>query len=159
MGSDALAGEVEGVFRRSCGISRAGSSVAVERIAEIDAGDVFFFDGRGAAEPDFFLYGENDSDFAMRDVRFLHQGKAFQDGSNACLVIAAKNRIALGAVHAVFQDGFDATAVFHAVHVSRQRDGRKAFRIRVEYSNQAAAVSAIDRAVIVLGDFGSAQCS
>lgn len=93
----------------------------------------------------------------MRDIHLLHEGDAFQDSGHAGLVIAAQDGVAFRSEDAVFEDGLDALAAFDAVHVRGERDGGKARGIAVPDGDEIAAVSAIDGAVIVFGDFRSAE--
>ena len=77
MRCDAFQGEGKLVLGWAGVIERAGRAVGIEHVAEVNALDVFFFDVLGAEETDLLLYGENDSDLAVRDVHLLHEGDAF----------------------------------------------------------------------------------
>ena len=157
MRCDAFQGEGKLVLGRAGVVERAGRAVGIEHVAEVNALDVFFFDVLGAEETDLLLYGENDSDFAMRDVHLLHEGDAFQDGGHAGLVIAAQDGVAFRGEDAALQDGLDVLAVFDAVHVRGECDGGKAWGIAIPDGDQIAAVPAIDGAVIVFDDLRGAE--
>ncbi len=157
MSSHAFTDEVQGVLGRAGVVHRPGRTVAVQDVAEVDALDIFLFDISGTEEADFFLYREDDGDFSMGNIIFLHSREAFEDGSYAGFVIAAKDRISFGAENAVFQHRFDALAAFHAVHVGGEGDGGEPRRVAVEGGDEISCIAAVHGAVIVLHNLRSAQ--
>ena len=86
---------------------------------------------------------EDDLQRAVRDGAFAQLPQRFKDGRDAGLVVAAEDGRAIGADDAILPDGMDIRTGLHAVHMSRQHDGRSVLLplCRGEIRDEIAAVA------------------
>ena len=101
---------------------------------------------------------EDDLQRAVRDGAFAQLAQRFKDGRDTGLVVAAEDGRAIGADDAILPDGMDIRAGLHAVHMSRQHDGRPVLLplCRREIRDEIAAVAAQGLTGLVLMD-GTAE--
>lgn len=101
---------------------------------------------------------EDDLQRAVRDGAFAQLPQRFKNGRDAGLVVGTKDSRAIGADDAVLPDGMNVRAGLHAVHMSRQHDGRPVLLplCRREIRNEIAAVAAQGLAGLILMD-GTAE--